>query len=338
MPKPIKRGNRYITNIDMPCQGIACGEALPHNHRKRLSFKTKEEHDIEAAKLLLMRRQLKYGAIKGELLWQTFKIRFMVYSGGKNKQTHYRDKLAIRYLEYYYPITYLKQVTPDLLTALKQKLLDDGKRAWNINRILTALKAMMRYAEASKLLDAQVWRLARPMPTPKGRLKFWTIDETKALYGVCRGKWLTVAMLAIEAGLRREEIQTLKVSNVDFKMNRIHIVGDETWIPKDFERRWIPMKQTLRNHLLKVFKDGRIYAIGDARLKLGGMTNYFRRLVKDAGLTGSLHTGRHTYGSHLAMQGIPEGVIQKRMGHASIRTTEIYTHLCPDKTQELYAA
>lgn len=335
MAKPVRRRGKYLTNLDMPCQGLPCPDPLPHNHRKRLACRTLEEFDLKTAELKLIRKQLRHGVAKGEMTWEVFKIKFMIYSKGKNEQTHYRDLLAIRYLEKYYPISQLKQVTPELLTGLKQKLQNDKKGAWNINRILSALKAMMRFAELSKFIEPQIWSFTWPIPTPKGRLLYWKTDEITTLYAHCKGKWLTVAKLAIEAGLRREEIHTLKMENIDFERNRINIVGDETWVPKDFERRVIPMKLSLSKHL-KAIKGQ--YAIGDKRPSLDSMSVYFRRLVDNANLRGSLHTGRHTYGSHSAMQGIPLEVIQKRMGHESIRTTEIYIHLCPDKMQEMYAA
>ncbi len=338
MPRPIKIGNKWKTNIDVPCNGVNCPreKPLPHKHRRRITCATKDEAEAKTSAFQLARKQLREGTTKGEMAWEAFKFRFLIYSRAKAAQTHDRDKLAIRYLERFYPISQLKQITPELLTCLKQKLIDWGKRAWNINRVLSALKAMMRFAEDSKFVEPQTWRLTRMIPTPKGRLHYWETGEIKAIYERCNGIWETIARLAIEAGLRREEIHTLKVENVDFKRNRIHIVGDEHWIPKDFERRWIPMKPTLSEYLKKAI-NGSEYVLGDKRPSLGVMSSYFRKLISKAGLRGSLHTGRHTYGSHLVMK-VPLSVIQKRMGHASIKTTEIYTHLSVDKTDEVYEA
>ena len=41
------------------------------------------------------------------------------------------------------------------------------------------------------------------------------------------------------------------------------------------------------------------------------------------------HDLRHTYGSHLAMRGVPLKVIQELMGHATLKMTLRYTHLAP---------
>lgn len=323
----------------MACNGVHCPrpKPLPHSHRKRLSFDSKEACEQKIAELQRARRELRHGTPRGEISWLAFKSKFAPYSKSKNPNTQTWDRLAVAYLEAQYSIAQIKQVTPELLNGLKQRLIEKGKNPWTINRVLSALLAMMRVAEEWRLVEPQIWRSVGRIKTSKGRLLFWTQDEITALYVRCKGIWETVARLSIEAGLRRTEILNLKYANVDFERNRINIVGDDTWHPKNFERRIIPMKQNLRKHLLKV-KNGSEYVLGAKRVTLGTLTTYFRRIVKEAGLLGSLHTGRHTYGSHAAMSGVPLAVLRDRMGHDSVKTTEIYAHLCQDKAQDLYPA
>ena len=50
-------------------------------------------------------------------------------------------------------------------------------------------------------------------------------------------------------------------------------------------------------------------------------------------LTGTLHDLRHTFASHLAMEGVPIPIIQRLLEHSNIQTTMIYAHLSPDHDQ-----
>jgi site-specific recombinase XerD len=46
---------------------------------------------------------------------------------------------------------------------------------------------------------------------------------------------------------------------------------------------------------------------------------------------GTVHDLRHTYASHLVLAGVPLRMVQELLGHASIRTTERYSHLAPNE-------
>jgi integrase len=62
-----------------------------------------------------------------------------------------------------------------------------------------------------------------------------------------------------------------------------------------------------------------------------GCWHAVERAAKKAGLTDvAWHTLRHTYASHLVMRGVPIRLVQKWLGHASVKETEKYAHLYPD--------
>jgi len=49
-----------------------------------------------------------------------------------------------------------------------------------------------------------------------------------------------------------------------------------------------------------------------------------------------MHSLRHSYATHLLEKGIPLRVIQKILGHKSVRTTQIYTHLTEETVDSIY--
>jgi len=73
------------------------------------------------------------------------------------------------------------------------------------------------------------------------------------------------------------------------------------------------------------------------RVNKSSLTRAFKKAVVNAGLDGSLHCLRHTFCSHLVMQGVPLRTVQVLAGHASFKTTEGYAHLAPDHLAESVA-
>ncbi len=56
----------------------------------------------------------------------------------------------------------------------------------------------------------------------------------------------------------------------------------------------------------------------------------FKYYLNKLGLNGRLHDLRHTFASHLVMNGAPLPVVQEFLGHANITTTMVYSHLAPN--------
>lgn len=299
--------------------------------------------------LIDQRDAKRHGHAPANAPWPDFKARFLKDRSTKAANTYTQYQRAIRNLEAFQPITHVAQIMPGLLADLwtdwKTPKGDEQKTRglYVRNRDLQSLKAMMRTAEVWGLVSKQDWSSLKRDKEPKGRLLWYTAKEMEHLLKVCHGTWETVARLGARAGLRRGEIHWLPIrEGLDFLRDRIHIApvyddrGILLWKPKDHERRWIPMTPDLKSHLLKIVKrkKGRWVIEEDGeRPTLGSMTNYFRRLIRKAGLKGSIHTLRHTFGSHLASGGASPKVIKELMGHSRLEMTDRYMHLAPDAQQ-----
>lgn len=272
--------------------------------------------------------------------WIAFRTEYLAYSRtAKAENTHYRDRKSIESLE-----SFLK---PILLEDIDSRRLEfwrnsrEKKSPAVLNRDLSAIKAMLRKAKSWGYIKDEFWRDVRPLKQTRGRLLYYTLESFRRLLIHCKCRYPmmvrrnkrpyqleTVAMLAARAGLRRSEIRWLTWTDVDFDRGIISVTPKEDWNPKDFESRHIPMSDDLREHLINLPRDSEW--ILSPRPSLAVMSAYFRKIVKRAGLTGGIHTLRHTFASHLVQNGVPIYDVSKLLGHSDVTMTEIYAHLGPN--------
>lgn len=279
----------------------------------------------------------KRGIKKGAAVigWHAFKGKYL----GWKTPTHAagtitRDETSFKMLESYFTISNLSDIKPELMDDFQSKLKQDGKSNVLTNRTIRSIKAALRKAEEWGLISPQAWRRNKMLKEPSGKLRFFSVAECQTIRDCLKGRWKTIALLGIRAGLRRGEMHALRWEMIDFEHNTIRIEAFADWAPKDWESRSIPMSKDLRAHLKSIaLPDG--FVLGPARIDLGSMTTYFRRLLKKAKLPKtSLHTLRHTFGAHLAIAGVSAPKIKALMGHAELKTTQIYMHLSPESIRD----
>jgi integrase len=321
MAKIYKRGKVWYSRIRINGDEI----------RKPLSTDRRIAEE-RLGELIKNRNAARHGHAPTNASWPTFRDELLRASKlNKNIRTWQAEARAFREMEAIVTVQRINQITPHFLEEIiKPAWIAAGRGKYVINRDLRSIRSAMRKAEAYGYVARQDWTVNKYIKTPKGRLCFWTLAELLQLREHCHGLWKTLLYLGSRAGLRRAEIRELPWKEVDFERNRIHIAPSDTWIPKDHERRFIPMAPDLREYLLSI-KNGDSYVFSEAgeRPTIGTMTTYFGRLVRKANLRGSIHTLRHCFGAHLASNGVPLKFIKEWMGHSKISTTEIYSHLIP---------
>ena len=104
------------------------------------------------------------------------------------------------------------------------------------------------------------------------------------------------------------------------------------WFLKNRQVRSVPLNDVALDNLrllLKAKVDG--FVVPDPVIRRNGnYWHHIRKMMNAAGITkGSVHCTRHTFASHLVMQGVELPVISKLLGHTDLRPTMIYAHLSP---------
>ena len=153
----------------------------------------------------------------------------------------------------------------------------------------------------------------------------------------------TIIEVLYGTGMRVSELVNLKLSNIFFKENIIKIIG------KGNKERFVPLGDIASNEIRKYLKIRDNLIIDSKFSDIVFLNRYGRGLTrsmifkiisdsyKRIGLNKKIspHTLRHSFATHLLKNGADLRTIQLILGHESISTTEIYTHLDTNHLDEV---
>lgn len=143
--------------------------------------------------------------------------------------------------------------------------------------------------------------------------------------------------LLYATGLRVSELINLKFSDININEKFIRIMG------KGKKERLIPFGETAKQYIkryLKIRKDKNTETVFLTRLGKGISRVEFWRQLKNAAIKAGLvqkvkpHTLRHSFATHLLAAGADIRFVQEMLGHSSISTTQIYTHVSKEYLKE----
>jgi len=220
-----------------------------------------------------------------------------------------------------------------------------------INRHLSALRTLYKwllsegYAKTDAAAALSSKKVAKTLPA--------TINDAdvRALLATCD---LTTAVgmrddamleLMYASGARISEVSALDVRDVDFGQKQVRLFG------KGSKERIVPLYDAAlyavhryigvaRGELLAARKgadDGALFlSTRGNRMSADSMRKTFERHAVQAGVSGKVtpHTMRHTFATELLSGGADLKSVQELLGHESLSTTQIYTHLSIDRLKD----
>lgn len=209
-------------------------------------------------------------------------------------------------------------------------------------RLISSLKSFFGY------LQLEEWRTDNPaelLETPKLGMKLpdvLSLEDIEKLIATIDlslnegHRNIAILETLYGCGLRVSELTELKLSDLFFEENFIRVTGKgnkQRLIPiSDYTIKYINLyKDHVRNHqvIQKGFEDYLFLNRRGKNLTRVMIFTMIKNLAKKAGVrkTISPHTFRHSFATHLLKNGADLRSIQMMLGHESITTTEIYTHL-----------
>jgi integrase len=212
---------------------------------------------------------------------------------------------------------------------------EDARRARKAtaNRILTMLKATLNRAfQADRVSSDTAWRKVKPFKrVDEAVVRYLNAEEARRLVNACGEDFRKLVQAALLTGCRYAELGRLKCSDFNPDSGTLairlskgkvrHVVlTDEA---KAAFEGWTSGRAS--PDLVFLRADGDAWGTSHQKRPLDEAS---RRAKIAPAVT--FHILRHTHGSHLAMNGVPMGVIAAQLGHADTRMTEKhYAHLAP---------
>jgi integrase len=256
-------------------------------------------------------------------------------------------------------------VTQRDIERLARGMLAGGSAPKTVRNVVTFLYAVFALAIKNGWIQANpVADAARPKRRREGDanpdLQFLTISELEAVIGAIPdvvvdrdvlGPVLRVLILtAATTGMRQSELLGMHWRDIDWAVQRIRVRN--AWVRGEHSgegksdlstRRSVPMSDRLAT-VLKAWRLRTVFSEDEdlvfAHPELGApldrtkVTRRFQAACRKAGVRPvRFHDLRHTFATRLAARGVPLRTIQEYLGHADLKTTQIYAHYAPSEEE-----
>ena len=227
----------------------------------------------------------------------------------------------------------VSQVDSEKLRHLTKHFMDQGNSGKTINRKISALSVMLKYAEEQSLVK-MIPRLPRRKESASS-IRFMSPAEEQVALKFCELRGFEhladLIAFAIDTGFRRTEMLKLKVSDCVDNYAVLH--AGKT---KSDKARSVPFTKRVRELVNK--RTARGYKTLFQGLTDSQLRDQWDLLEEHMGTTEDsqfrVHMLRHTCASRLAQAGKNATFIMNWMGHSSIAQTQKYMHLAPRQLEE----
>ncbi len=248
----------------------------------------------------------------------------------------------LNYLKNYYPDIGLLNIETKHIENFIQVLSEVGLEISSISRIISGIKAFYNFLNYAEILQHNPTEIIN---TPKIKRKlpvFLSVYEIEAMISqIDRStpegeRNYAIIETLYGCGLRVSELVELKISNINLKEEYIKVIG------KGNKERLIPIGKPAKKAIQNYYENHRKHISTSEKYRDILFLSKFNKpmsrimifyIIKDLAQKANIsknispHTLRHSFATHLIEGGANIRAVQELLGHSSITTTEIYTHL-----------
>lgn len=244
----------------------------------------------------------------------------------------------------------LKEVDRHTLRDYLSHLMEKGFVKASIARKLSAIRSFYRYLLREEIISTSPVATTSSPKLDRRLPSFLTIEEINRLLEApdlstpqgLRDRALMELLYA--SGLRVSELVSLNLEQVNLDTNEIRVWG------KGSKERVVLMGKPAARALTAYLDQGRPKLLGEKRSSALLLNRYGKRLIERrvqrilekytniAGIGKRVypHMLRHTFATHLLDGGADLRVVQELLGHASLSSTQIYTHVSKSQAKKVY--
>ena len=243
-----------------------------------------------------------------------------------------------------YNINYLNLCKDDIRSYLK--LLDERKlKSSSISRRISCLRTFYNYLEDQKMVDGNVFKLIRNPKLDRKLPNYLSYEELRIIFdsidisdSVGLRNRLLIEML-YATGCRVSEIANIIISDINFNNNSIKIFGkgskERIVYFGDYARYYLDiyLSKNINNNSKYLFVNE-----NNDKMDITEIEKIIRDIVHNLTIKSHVtpHTFRHTFATHLLNNGADIKTVQELLGHSSLNTTGIYTHVSNERLKEIY--
>ena len=252
------------------------------------------------------------------------------------------------YLINIYELQDITKATTQMVRSYVVSLKEKGEENRSINRKMSALRSFYKFCLREEAIGVSPMQGIKSLKQPKELAKFVPEHDMEKVSFEGDGDFKAVRdellfEMLYQTGMRQAELRGLKDNDVDAVAMQVKVLG------KRNKERIIPISRQLLEMIdnYKNVRDEQFPGRGNVCLLVNdrgdAMSSTFVYRVVHRILEGvttikqkSPHVLRHTFATHLLNEGADIRAIQKRLGHSSLSSTQIYTHNTIEQLKEIY--
>ncbi len=249
-------------------------------------------------------------------------------------------------------VTTWDKVDKDLIRDYMAWLNAEDYAKASVARRLSELRSFARFLMRERQLDHNPFDSVSAPKVPKRIPRFLSPDEIKNLLAapdIADAQGLrdrAILELLYAAGMRVSELANLNLGDIDSARAQIKVLG------KGNKERMVLIGRPAMRAVMTYIREARPKLIGKktsnaiflnrfgTRLTVRSVQMTLGKYAMKAGIRGEVtpHVLRHTFATHLLDGGADLRSVQELLGHESLSTTQIYTHVTQTKAKEVYMA